>query len=488
MKNDALLELTSDTQRDQAIELSPFQQQVCAIPEEWNLALTGGRGGGKSWVIAILILRHLIKYREKARVWFIRTDHAGCADMVLIMREIFGRIWGNAVRFNQQTGVWSGFPDGGYLEVNQMSTYAEYQKWQGRSATMIVCDELGQWPTDELPNLLRSNLRGPADVPKRMIFGANPAGVGHHFIYRKFILKTTAWRPFELDDATWVNCPSTYRDNPFLDQQKYLRDLTASTAHDKELGRAFIDGDWNVTRGGAFFDIDEKRVMFPMWKVPEGFTLDRFLQPRPVASGGGVMLCEPDLEKWRWMLAMDWGFSAPCIIYLCGRSPGATVEGRYFPRGSRVILAEISTAVEGQLHQGKELPVSDVAVLVHRMCKRYGVAASGVADDGAGTRNQSGISVVQDFADSHVYFRPAHKGSRAPGWQHMRELLNDAGKVDKPGLYVSDACQYFWQSAPFIGRSQRNVEDCEGGNIDHGVDAVRYYCIQKSNPQPQREF
>src|ERR1035437_6223624 len=108
VKNDALDGLVDRV--EEAIQLSPFQERVCAIPEEWSIALTGGRGGGKSWEIAILILRHLIKYGDRARVWFIRTDHAGCSDMVLIMRELFGRIWGSAVRYNQTSGIWSGFP------------------------------------------------------------------------------------------------------------------------------------------------------------------------------------------------------------------------------------------------------------------------------------------------------------------------------------------------------------------------------------------
>ena len=488
VRNDALAELDLGRQ-EEAIQLSPFQQRVCAIPEEWNLALTGGRGGGKSWVIAILILRHLIKYGDRARVWFIRTDHAGCADMVLIMRELFGRIWGSAVRFNQQSGVWSGFPDGGYLEVNQMSSYSEYQKWQGRSATLIVCDELGQWPTDELPNLLRSNLRGPADVPKRMIFGANPAGVGHHFIYRKFILKTAPWHPYEIDDATWVTCPSTFRDNPFIDQTKYLRDLMASTAHDKELGRAFIDGHWDVIRGGAFFAgcLDEKRVMFPAWRIPEGVTVKRFLKPESHPVGDDIFLAEPDLEPWRFWLAMDWGFSSPCIVYICGRSPGQTVAGRYYPRKSVLLLDEVSTAWPDQLHQGMEMPVADVAVLIKHMCNRYGVAPHGVADDAAGIRNQDGVSVVDSFADNGVYFREAGKGSRIGGWTFMRELLNNAGKVDRAGLYVSDACRNFWNTVPFLARSMRNPEDCDGA-LDHAADAARYGCIQKSNGVTQREF
>jgi len=416
MKNDALADVGE--QQEQAIELSDFQQKVAAIPEEWCIALTGGRGGGKSWIIAILILRHLIKYGEKARVWFIRTDHTGCADMVLIMREIFGRIWGSAVKFNQQSGVWSGFPGGGYLELNQMSSYAEYQKFQGRSATLIVVDELGQYATDELPNLLRSNLRGPADLPKRMIFGANPAGLGHHFIYRKFILKTTAWHPYEIDDATWVTCPSTFRENPFLDRERYLRDLKASTAHDSELARAFIDGDWNVTRGGAFFGgcLDEKRSMFPQWKVPEGMSLKRFLRPQLEACGGGTYLAPPDLEGWSWWLGHDWGYSSPSVTYLGGRSPGAKVEGRWYPRGSIVVLAEVATCQDDQLHRGQELSVADVALLVKDMCRRFGVTPQGVCDDACGTRMDDGVSVAQKFAEQGVFFRPSHKGSRVGGW------------------------------------------------------------------------
>ena len=488
-KNDALAELTSETQQEQPIELSEFQQRVCSIPEEWNVALVGGRGGGKSWCAAIMILRHMIKYGERARVWFIRTDHAGCADMILIMREIFSRIWGAGARYNSTSGAWT-LPTGGYLEINQMSSYAEYMKWQGRSAQLIVIDELGMFPTDELPNLLRSNLRGPEDIPKRMVFLANPAGSGHHWIRRKFMLQGTPWRPFEMDDATWITCTSTYADNPYLDQRKYLCDLTAATAHDAALRDAFISGNWDVVRGGAFFAgcLSETRSMFPQWKVPEGMSLKRFLKPQLETCGNGIYLAPPDLEGWSWWLGHDWGYSSPSVTYLGGRSPGATVEGRWFPRGSIVVLDEVATCQDDQLHRGQELSVADVARLVKQMCKRWGVTPQGVCDDACGTRMDDGVSVAQKFAESGVFFRPSHKGSRVGGWTHLRQLMADAGKLDKPGLYVSDACGYFWQTAPFIARSITKPEDCEGGRIDHGVDALRYHTIQKVNPHPQREF
>jgi len=40
------------------IELSDFQRKVCTIPETFDLFLGGGRGGAKSFTMAILALRH----------------------------------------------------------------------------------------------------------------------------------------------------------------------------------------------------------------------------------------------------------------------------------------------------------------------------------------------------------------------------------------------------------------------------------------------
>jgi hypothetical protein len=133
------------------------------------------------------------------------------------------------------------------------------------------------------------------------------------------------------------------------------------------------------------------------------------------------------------------------------------------------------------------MPVADVARLAKELCQRYSVPPQGVADDAAGIRNQDGVSVVDSFAENGVYFREAGKGSRIGGWTHMREMLAHAGKLDRAGLYVSDACRYFWQTVPFLSRSMRNPEDCVGA-LDHGADAARYGCIQRANARAQREF
>jgi hypothetical protein len=491
MRNDALAEMEVGRQ-EEAIELSGFQQRACCVPEDYNLALTGSRGGGKSYLIAILIMRHIVKYGDRARVLFVRTSHPGCEDFVMILRDLFGRVWGPAVRFNANDGIWRGFPDGGTVEISQLSNHGEYQKFQGRSFTLICVDELGQFGVDELPSLLRSNLRGPAEIPKRMIYASNPCGIGHSWIYKKFVLRTVPWHPYEIDGQTWVTAPSLFTDNPFIDGEKYRRDLEAACAFDGELLKAFRDGRWDVIRGGSYFAqcLNEQRVMFDGWKLAKGVTVRAFLKPRPIPAGNGIVLCEPDLEPWTFWIALDWGYSAPSVCYLLARSPGQTVAGRYYPRGSVLLLDEVCTARPGQPHVGAELSVEDVATLIKDMCKRWGVKPRGCCDDACGIRNDKGVSIVETFAKAGVYFYSAEKGSRISGWTYMRELLNNASleRIDKPGLYVSDRWSYWWETVPFLSRSMRHPEDLDGV-CDHGADACRYGLVAKRvNPHPQREF
>lgn len=52
------------------IQLNNFQHKMLLIPENVDIALLGGRGGGKSYGIAILILRHIENTRKKHEYCF----------------------------------------------------------------------------------------------------------------------------------------------------------------------------------------------------------------------------------------------------------------------------------------------------------------------------------------------------------------------------------------------------------------------------------
>lgn len=435
----------------QTIELNAFQQSVMAVPEELDLFLGGGRGGGKSYALALLCLRHAEQYSDSARMLYLRRSYKGVADFELVCRELFGKVYGTAARYNAQEHVWR-FPNGAYLELGQIESDADYAKYQGRSFTILMVDEAGQFPDPGILDVLRSNLRGPKKLPIRMVIAANPGGPGHHWLAHRYVFRGTPWRPFyePKSETEWVYAPSTFDGNEFIDKEQYAKQLRSACPDDAELLRAWTVGDWAVNRGAYFASVlDETRNAVDPWEsIP---------------------------DSWPTYLAHDFGSSAPSVTYLFAKSPGAEVGGIYYPRNSLVIVDELATTKQGSFTKGLGWTVPVLAENIRDMCSRWGVPARGVADDACFAKTGHGAgSIADEFRQARVYFNPAQKADRITGWNRMRRMLSFAGQPDQAGLYISRKCEYFWGTVPSLPRDPKRIEDVDSTGPDHGADACRY--------------
>jgi hypothetical protein len=462
-------------------KLTPFQERVLLIPEGFDLFLGGGRGGGKSTTMALLALRHVEQYGKAARVLYLRRTYKGGEDFAAICHDIFGSAYDRA-RYNAQERLWR-FPNGGTVELGQLDGEADYRKYQGRSFTLLMVDEAGQYAEPRVLDRLRSNLRGGRGVPVRMVIAANPGDVGHQWLARRYVFGSSPWQPLDERHSgrQWVHAPSVFTENPTIDQKDYLAQLTASCPADPELLRAWAEGDWAVARGAFFAGVlDEPRNAVEPWDelqnagAIEGLTLferNQLARGQNFRHGFG----------WDYSLAHDFGVSAPSVTYLVGRSPGGEgADGRFYPRGSLVLIDELATVQGENLNQGLGLTVPALAAEIKRFCERWGVPPRGCADDAIFARTGSGAgSIAEEFASHGVRFQPARKADRRTGWEVMRRLLSDAGKPDRPGLYISRSCRYFWATAPYLARDARRPDDIDSNGPDHGVDAVRYACLWK---------
>lgn len=461
---------------NKTIEPTAFQAQVLRVPEAYDLFLGGGRGGGKSYALALLALRHVEQYREQARVLYVRRTYKSLADFELVTRDLFHQAYGQNARLNASEHVWR-FPGGGYMELAQLDGPGDYSKFQGRSFTLLLIDECGEWPSPADLDRLRSNLRGPADLPLRVVFCANPGGPGHAWIQRRFILTGVApWQPFteKLSGRLTVYAPSTYRDNPRIDQEAYAAQLRASAPADPELLRAWVEGDWLVARGAYFGScIEESRVMVDAWNsLPQ-----RSRNSQLEKHGPGLT------DRWQTFLAHDYGSAAPSVTYVCAESPGKHgPDGKFYPRGSIILLDELATVDPDDPNQGLGYSVPVLADAIREMCARWNIPPKGYADDAIFFNHGSGSgSIADEFRKAHVHFIRARKGSRIAGWQTMRRMLADAGSADRPGLYVSRACTYWWETVPFLARDPRRIEDLDSRGPDHAADASRY-ALTRTNP------
>lgn len=443
---------------EEGLHRSRFQDRVLSLPECYDIFLGGGRGGGKDYTIAHLILRHVEQYGQRARILYLRQSYKGLADFELVCREVFGLVYGTDARYNAADHVWR-FPGGAYMELGQLESHADYAKYQGRSFTLLIVSEAGQYATPDLLDLMRSNLRGPRDLPLRMVLAANPGGPGHYWIAKRYVFKAKPWMPFVEDKSKreWIHAPSTFVDNPFIDQDAYRAQLESACPSDPELLRAWLEGDWAVARGAYFAAcLDESRnAVGPFTTVPKDWRGD----------------------NWRTYLAHDFGSSAPSATYLMCESPGGKIDEAFFPRGSIIVLDELAAYRKDNLNIGLGWTAATTAEAIRsELCEKWKVAPTGVADDACFARHtgHSAGSIADEFARAGVRFSPAKKGDRISGWQLMRRMLADAGKPDKPGLYISRSCEYFWSTVPFLARDQRRVEDVDSSGPDHAADAIRY--------------
>ncbi len=446
----------------QTLQLSDFQKRVLLVPEEFDLFLGGGRGGAKSYTDALLALRHAEQYTDRARVLYLRKTYKGLADFELVTRDVFGMVYGTAARYNAAEHVWR-LPNGAYVELGQLESAADYAKYQGRSFTLLLPDEAGQWAMPDLLDIMRSNLRGAPDIPIRVVKSANPGGPGHHWLAKRYVFQAGPWQPFyePKSKRQWVYCPSTYLDNPFIDRDQYRDQLESACPDDPELLRAWLEGDWAVNRGAYFAAVlDETRNAFSPWKKLPSY------HGRP----------------WETWLAHDFGSAAPSVTYLIAKSPGAEHEGRFYPRDSLLLVDELAAHRRDNLSMGLGWTAATTAEAITEMCKRWGVRARGVADDACFAKSgHSSGSIADEFSRKGVYFLPAKKADRITGWNLMRRLLADAGKPDVPGLYVSRACEYFWATVPYLARDQKRVEDVDSSGPDHGADAGRYGILRQGS-------
>ena len=69
-----------------------------AVPESFDLFLGGGRGGGKSHLLAALFLRHCEQDGEHARCLVVRKSFPALQDLEQSFHSFFRAVYGNEMK------------------------------------------------------------------------------------------------------------------------------------------------------------------------------------------------------------------------------------------------------------------------------------------------------------------------------------------------------------------------------------------------------
>lgn len=336
--------------------------------------------------------------------------------------------------------------------------------------TWICVDEAGNFASPTPIDKLRACLRSAHGVPCYLRLTGNPGGPGHNWLKRRYIDPAPPMTPhFDEIAKCWrVFIPSKLADNPALaiNDPNYVNRITAATVGNDALLKAWLDGDWDIVAGGMFDDLWLRSVhVLEPFRIPKSWRVDR---------------------------SFDWGSTRPYSAGFWAESDGTEApNGRWYPRGTLIRIAELYGCVPGQPNVGTKRLASEVGrdiLTAERSLNIEGRVEKGPADPSIFSV-ENGNSIGDDMRRAGVAWVPGdHRpGSRKNGWERMRRYLKAAlpgsdGYGEEPALYVFETCLEWIRTVPTLPRDKKKTDDVDTNAEDHAGDETRYRLLAAPAP------
>lgn len=436
-------------------DYTPHPKQAAAHSIRANEILYGGAaGGGKSRWARAEAVQACLQIPGVRVVIFRRTFpdlyRSVVGPLLAEMPPGLGRFKGGGHVFQ--------FFNGSILELGHLQRESDTDKYQGAEYQLIIFEEATHF-TERQYRYMKSRLRAAGSVKARMdqlglaprmVATANPGGVGHHWVKRRFVDPAPSGTVFRvrpnLDDPNpGSRCyfPARVTDNPSVNKE-YIDELNSLP---ENMRKALRDGDWNVLDG----------VRFAQW-MERHHVINPSDLPIPMLTGAKVC-------------AVDYGFAAPfAALWLVKLADGLIVVYRelYRTEQTAVQQAELirDAMAEEEAITGDRIPI--------------------VLDPSMWRRNDATVSKALNHSDLPPVGSPAHDyqrvlnrtpikavNARVHGWALLDEKLRLRAD-GLPRFLCYNTNRDLIRTLPALPRAKNNPEDVDTTVEDHLADALRY--------------
>ncbi len=230
---------------------TPKQKEFLDCPD-LECFFGGGAGGGKSSAMLMAALQYVHVPGYAAVV--VRRTFGALSQPGALMDRARDWLAPTDAKWNSQTHRWT-FPNGASLSFGYFDHDKHRDQYQGGEFDFIGVEEVCQFP-ENWYRYLFSRIRRvhTKAVPPRMRSTGNPGGIGHAWVYDRFINPQTKVGTF---------IPSLLADNPHLNAEEYRAALALL---DEATRKQLEEGDWsNVGNGMVYstakliYSLPEKR-------------------------------------------------------------------------------------------------------------------------------------------------------------------------------------------------------------------------------------
>jgi len=440
------------------MEIELHSKQSVAFKSTATEILYGGAaGGGKSHLMRVLAI-----------IWASRV--AGI--QIYLFRRTYPDLWKNHMEgpssFPVLLAEWVStgyvklnlsdnqiiFGNGSKIHLCHCQHDKDVLKYQGPEIHVLLMDELTHF-SDKIYRFLRGRCRlGALEVPEeyagqlpRIMSGANPGGIGHHWVKASFIDNAVPleMRQMPKSEGGMIRqyIPAKLSDNPTMDEgyEDKLYGLG-----DETLVRAMLDGDWDIVAGAYYTEFSRQRHVVKPFDIP---------------------------AHWTRYRAFDWGSAKPFCCLWIAVSDGTIPK---YQRGALIVYREYYGMKEDSPNVGLKMTADKVAEQIIKKDKKAttGEGGWGVADPAIFAQD-GGESIAEAMRRATgLLWRPADN-KRKPGWEQIRMRLvgDDDGN---PMLFMFDTCVHLIRTLPALQHDEHDPEDVDSDLEDHAPDALRYGC------------
>lgn len=417
------------------LEFIKYTQDIDVWDAPPEVGIGGARGGGKSFLVFALVCLYECMRIPNAKWLYLRKTAKASGEQIEDMaKRVFQFVHGVEVKRNRID-----FPNGSRLIIGGFNNDAQALAYQGIEYDGMIIEELTQL-SESTYLTLRLSLRTAKDYRPRAYVSFNPLGIGHQWVYKRFVKPHQQKYKGEHRKAVTRFVPALVTDNRFVNDD-YISNLDDLTGAELQ---AYRYGRWDISAGAYFSEWDTTRHVIPkLESIPD------------------------DWEVW---ISCDYGFNHPNVFLFFARDGDGVV---------RVI---------DELWHTKHYP-DEIAPMIVTRLKEWGrsfatVNRCYVGQDAYNSTGRSRDTIVQQYAKHGVPMTKAYTagGSRVQGAHHILKLLGNHKRDIPPKLLVSENCKMLIEQMPYLERSTSNSEDVQKRDMDNdnpmsgddAYDALRY--------------